>query len=643
MEQDLDDIFGVSTTPITPSISMSTAGDDEIDALFGLDTPDPGMESAVREAMEADRHNGVVPETSPFLKLSPSTPGTTYDESFNDIFGDSPVNSSTSDVMSQFAALHSEMDETLTSLESKKINDSSDVGVTSSSNRDMFSLSDDDDDDEVTEFDTSGLRVVTSAVVLDQGSPTPSPLNASTKKRSTTADKLSSFFRSSTKAISEVAAGSTMKPRRVPTLTSSTMRGDANKAVGDSREKIEEVVEIVVEKVEHVEESEEVEEVEEVEKTSQEPIGEATKSSARAMVTRRTRRASSSSSVDAQASRKMDDAEVQRALERVDQLVSSSSSKSDVPEERIDELRTLCLLLFSSEAYYSGKHVLKGRGEIWSMMLGVSSHEKDRTLENDMLACDSLQNSAEMREECREASVWAVEKNKEEGERRSSSGSTGRTDSVDVDGLTADMELLVRFWSSQHKGTTCSSNTNTTTTTRSSYVAKDAYLAAPFYSSGLDHTTTIYKCMHAMEVAIIPGLHRRGGSGSSSSSSGSSISGVRARYVEEWRTMAVTMFQFLLKYHDPMLANHLGMEGIDGGKDTNGGGCGVTSYLIPHGWLLGGFLDECGRDAATTSPSSESRRRRQMSFETLSVLWDYMIVDSNPMFSWYVQCCLDHF
>ena len=107
--------------------------------------------------------------------------------------------------------------------------------------------------------------------------------------------------------------------------------------------------------------------------------------------------------------------------------------------------------------------------------------------------------------------------------------------------------------------------------------------------------------------------------------------------------MAVTMFQFLLKYHDPMLANHLGMEGIDSGKNMNGGGCGVTSYLIPHGWLLGGFLDECGRDAATTSPSSESRRRRQMSFETLSVLWDYMIVDSNPMFSWYVQCCLDHF
>ena len=615
---------------------MSTAGDDEIDALFGLDTPDPGMESAVREAMEADRHNGVVPETSPFLKLSPSTPGTTYDESFNDIFGDSPVNSSTSDVMSQFAALHSEMDETLTSLESKKINDSSDVGVTSSSNRDMFSLSD-DDDDEVTEFDTSGLRVDTSAVVLDQGSPTPAPLNANTKKRSTTADKLSSFFRSSTKAISEVAAGSTTKPRRVPNLTSSTMRGDTSKAVGDSREKIEEVVEKVVEKVEHVEESEEVEEVEE---PSQEPIGEATKTSARAMVTRRTRRASSSSSLDAQASRKMDNAEVQRALERVDQLVSSSSSsKSDVPEERIDELRTLCLLLFSSKAYYSGKHVLKGRGEIWSMMLGVSSHEKDRMLENDMLACDSLQNSAEMREECREASVWAIEKNKEEGERRSSSGS--RTASVDVDGLTADMELLVRFWSSQHKGTT-STTTTTTTTTRSSYVAKDAYLAAPFYSSGLDHTTTIYKCMHAMEVAIIPGLHRRGGSGSSSSSSGSSISGVRARYVEEWRTMAVTMFQFLLKYHDPMLANHLGMEGIDSGKNMNGGGCGVTSYLIPHGWLLGGFLDECGRDAATTSPLSKRGRRRQMSFETLSVLWDYMIVDSNPMFSWYVQCCFDH-
>jgi hypothetical protein len=94
--------------------------------------------------------------------------------------------------------------------------------------------------------------------------------------------------------------------------------------------------------------------------------------------------------------------------------------------------------------------------------------------------------------------------------------------------------------------------------------------------------------------------------------------------------MAVTMFQLLLKYHDPTLANHLGMEG---GKESTNGGCGVTSYLIPHSWLFGGFLDECGRRGEDVASASSSRR---LSCQTLSMLWDYMIVDSNPMFSWFL-------
>ena len=586
MDMDFDDIFGASTPIASSTIA---AGDDEIDALFGIDTPDAEQEQAVRAAMAAERHvgnNNQNEETPTSVTESPSAAGQhRIDESFSDIFGESPTNVS-SDVVSMFASLNSDMDDLLTNLESTPKSSTTNTTTTTSSPTTrperLFSLSDDEDDD-VTDFTAPNFCVDSSTLVLDQGSPTPSPRNVDKKTT------LSSFFGSSSKKkkkktkeekISLDQASSPVGTPQTETAIHTTQR-DSN----------------VQEKKNDDENKEQANITKETETLPilppQEPVAAMTKTNARMIVARRTRRASSSAQGN-HAIVLLTEEEVEQMLQRIESLASSKSIDNTIEEE----VRTLCLQLVSSPTYYQSNHTLRKRGKVWSMLLGVSAHERDRTLENDMLSCDTLRNSAEMREDCHNAAIWATNtlnnkngssggdedddakkkktsKNGENGE-NGENGAINNTNGVDVDALTTDMELLLTFWSAQKSngGIGQSKQKNGV-----SYSSGSAWLAAPFYSSGLDHTTTIYKCMHAMESAIVPGMYRTFNNNNNNNKIAT----------EEWRTMSIILFQLLLKYHDPTLTSHLGMDGSDVARG-NGGSSSVASYLFPHSWLLGGFL-----------------------------------------------------
>jgi hypothetical protein len=639
--EDFDDIFGAST-PVSSSTPATSAADDEIDALFGLETPDAGMESAVRDAMAADRHAGMTSEDTSSGKASPSTmPGHQSDESFSDIFGESPTNVS-SDVVSMFASLNSDVDNLLADLESTPKGETTKVkdGAGKSRPERLFSLSDDEDDD-VTEFAASSFRVDSSTIVLDQGSPTPSPRNAD--KKTTT---IASFFSKRLKKKKK------KKDVKVDLVDLNKTTDIEQKGDSVSEAKVDDQSEGQYQKQNQNQNQgkddaateKETEVIEKEEKIQiqqsltlpppQEPVAAMTKTNARMIVARRTRRTSSSTRADLNAATSMTEEEVQRVLERVASLVSrkkkqtkggvnTNNNKNNNATE--DKVRQLCLQLISSETYYKGRFTLQNRGQVWSLLLGVSPHERDRTLENDMLSCDTLRNSADMREECRKAAEWATttkQTNDNDNDNSSNNDTTkegGRVDDrvsigVDVDALTTDMELLMTFWSVQKNNMRSSRATGSSTTSPSAaYSEGSAWLAAPFYSSGLDHTTTVYKCMHAMEGAIVPGMYRRGSKDKVDLQVDNKDT-IRQQDFKEWRIMSITLFQLLLKYHDPTLSSHLGMDSSDLGS--------VISYLLPHAWLHGGFL-------LTESTTKMSKR-------CLTRLWDVMIVDSNPMFSWYL-------
>jgi hypothetical protein len=112
---DFDDIFGEFSASSPGGGGEMTPGDDDIDALFGLSSPGADADS-VREAMEAERRSKASSSSSsssssfaaaaaaaPSLTVgTPATPLGALDESFSDIFGDSPTNNISSDIIAAF-------------------------------------------------------------------------------------------------------------------------------------------------------------------------------------------------------------------------------------------------------------------------------------------------------------------------------------------------------------------------------------------------------------------------------------------------------------------------------------------------------------------------------------------------------------
>ena len=72
--------------------------------------------------------------------------------------------------------------------------------------------------------------------------------------------------------------------------------------------------------------------------------------------------------------------------------------------------------------------------------------------------------------------------------------------------------------------------------------------------------------------------------------------------------MSIILFQLLLKYHDPTLTSHLGMDGSDVARG-NGGSSSVASYLFPHSWLLGGFLLDNDSDAVNNGKTLNTDKK----------------------------------
>ena len=653
-----DDIFGSSS----PSTAMATTpintacGDDELDALFGIATPDAAVESAVLEAMEADRHAGINLGAASSIKASPSSLGHKPDDSFSDIFGDSPTNVN-SEILSQLNSHNSFVDDLLANLDSSPKTETASKGTTKHSLA-VFSLSDDDDEEDVTEFIAPAEQFYQN--VYDQRSPAPSPKNSDNTNHNSSYDVIATDNDHNRKAVDQQLVEKTM-------LVAKTIDSSPPPPLVLPRPKPK------------------------PRRTTQEPIGEATKTNARALVTKRTRRASSSSSAFRFHTAPMSTEEVQATILNIKKLVTNKrggkkereTTTTTITEQVREEVRSLCLRLLTSEKYYELhensdsredqgfnvlKYDLKERGRVWSMMLGVdqSNDDQDHALENAIVSCVGLKQKDDMRNECRSAAQWATT--------TTTSGTVvgGVGVGVGVESLATDMELLLTFWSTKRSKVEHDTKGDSLVNWDVEYSLKSAWLAAPFYSSGLGHTTTIYKCMCAMEGAIVPGMQRidRGGGSNSGSNTGSgsgSGSGrgsesrsdqLRDKYVDDWRSMAIVMFQLLLKYHDPTLAAHLGMD-----IKTKGTG-GVTSYLIPHHWLHGGFLIDCTTATASSfssscspsspssslfsatpsSPSSSSSSsssasstsQNVLSRELLAKIWDIMVVDSNPMFTWYI-------
>ena len=120
--------------------------DDDIDALFGLSSPSANAD-AVREAMEATAmaEGAMEPEgLKRLLKVdTPGTPLGSLDESFSDIFGDSPTSNINSDIVAAFQSANADIDALLVQQK--------DAAEQSSHTPSRVSL-DEDEDEDITEF-----------------------------------------------------------------------------------------------------------------------------------------------------------------------------------------------------------------------------------------------------------------------------------------------------------------------------------------------------------------------------------------------------------------------------------------------------------------------------------------------------------
>ena len=111
---EFDDIFGEvnADAAATPA---KLPGDDDIDALFGISTPTAGADE-VREAMEATAAaNASNKNAESYVTGTPSKPDPLgkLDDSFADIFGDSPTSNISSDIIAAFQSANEDIDAAL--------------------------------------------------------------------------------------------------------------------------------------------------------------------------------------------------------------------------------------------------------------------------------------------------------------------------------------------------------------------------------------------------------------------------------------------------------------------------------------------------------------------------------------------------
>ena len=322
-----DDIFGSSTATATTPTSTA-CGDDELDALFGIATPDAAMESAVLEAMEADRHAGINSGAASSMKASPSSLGHKPDDSFSDIFGDSPTNVN-SEILSQLNSHNSFVDDLLANLDSTPTTETASKGATKHTLA-VFSLSDDDDDEDVTEFIAPAEQFYQN--MYDQRSPAPSPKIFDNTNHNSSYDVIATDSDHNRKAVDHQRVKKTML---VAKTTDSLQPPPLVLPQPEPKPRCK----------------------------TQEPIGEAIKTNARALVTKRRRCASSSSSTFRFHAAPMSTEEVQDTILKIKKLVTkkrggkkeretTTTTTTTITEQVREQVRSLCLRLLTSEKYY---------------------------------------------------------------------------------------------------------------------------------------------------------------------------------------------------------------------------------------------------------------------------------------------------